>query len=94
MDNKVSPGGGIAMTAHPFSSPLQATSVSHCRCRQCGGSGMLRLDDQRYRTCLDCLGQGQVVRALGVTPAAITTADILQRRAEVVISLSASSSAR
>lgn len=55
---------------------------------------MLRLDDQRYRTCLDCLGQGQVVRALGVTPAAITTADILQRRAEVVISLSASSSAR
>jgi hypothetical protein len=29
-------------------------------CRQCGGSGMLRLGDQRYRTCLDCLGQGQI----------------------------------
>lgn len=55
---------------------------------------MLRLDDQRYRTCLDCLGQGQMVRATGVNPAAMTTADILQRRAEVVISLSASSSAR
>jgi DnaJ-class molecular chaperone len=31
-------------------------------CHHCGGSGMLRLDDQRYRTCLDCLGQGQVLR--------------------------------
>ncbi len=31
-------------------------------CHHCGGSGMLRLDDQRYRTCLDCLGQGQLLR--------------------------------
>ncbi|MCS5691230.1 hypothetical protein NZK33_04420 [Cyanobium sp. FGCU-6] len=28
-------------------------------CRRCGGSGMLRHGDQRFRTCLDCLGQGR-----------------------------------
>ncbi|MFN7678618.1 MAG: hypothetical protein ACK5QW_08515 [Cyanobacteriota bacterium] len=27
-------------------------------CRRCGGSGILRLADGRFRTCLDCLGQG------------------------------------
>ena len=41
-----------------------ADSRSHaqapCRCPQCGGSGQLRVDDQRYRTCLDCLGQGHL----------------------------------
>ena len=43
---------------------LQRTSqLRPCRCPQCGGSGILRLADQRYRTCLDCLGQGQVVPA-------------------------------
>ncbi|MFZ0407687.1 MAG: hypothetical protein WAM11_06205 [Cyanobium sp.] len=31
-------------------------------CHHCGGSGMLRLGDQRYRTCLECLGQGQLLR--------------------------------
>ena len=31
-------------------------------CHHCGGSGMLRLDDQRYRTCLECLGQGVLLR--------------------------------
>jgi hypothetical protein len=55
---------------------------------------MLRLDDRRYRTCLDCLGQGQVVRGNGINPASITAAEILQRRSGGVISLSASSSAR
>jgi hypothetical protein len=29
-------------------------------CPSCGGSGMLRLGDQRFRTCLDCLGQGDL----------------------------------
>lgn len=43
-------------------------------CLQCGGSGMLRLSDQRYRTCLECLGQGKASRLSGV----ITTADLLQ----------------
>ncbi|MFN9630034.1 MAG: hypothetical protein ACK59A_07355 [Cyanobacteriota bacterium] len=27
-------------------------------CRRCGGSGILRLADGRFRTCLDCLGLG------------------------------------
>ncbi len=31
-------------------------------CNRCGGSGMLRLGDQRYRTCLECLGQGQLLQ--------------------------------
>ncbi len=31
-------------------------------CNRCGGSGKLRLGDQRYRTCLECLGQGQLLR--------------------------------
>ena len=35
---------------------------------------MLRLSDQRYRTCLQCLGQGKVSQLSG----AITTADVLQ----------------
>jgi hypothetical protein len=35
---------------------------------------MLRLSDQRYRTCLECLGQGKVSGLL----AAITAADVLQ----------------
>ena len=29
-------------------------------CARCGGSGMLRLGDQSFRTCLDCLGQGRL----------------------------------
>ena len=43
-------------------------------CSQCGGSGVLRLTDQRYRTCLECLGQGQ----LSGLSAAITTAALFQ----------------
>ena len=31
-------------------------------CNRCGGSGMLRLGDQRYRTCLECLGKGQLLQ--------------------------------
>lgn len=30
------------------------------RCPRCGGSGVLRLSDQKFRTCLDCLGQGRL----------------------------------
>lgn len=51
--------------------PAQAPSQ---RCYQCGGSGMLRLSDQRFRTCLECLGQGKPSPISG----AITTADVLQ----------------
>jgi hypothetical protein len=28
------------------------------RCPSCGGSGVLRLSSRRFRTCLDCAGQG------------------------------------
>ena len=49
----------------------KATGAS---CHQCGGSGMLRLSDQRYRTCLECLGQGKASPLSG----AITAADVLQ----------------
>jgi DnaJ-class molecular chaperone len=71
--------------------PLQRSSnANSSRCQQCGGSGMLRLDDQRYRNCLDCLGQGKVLQAMGAT----TVAAILQGRAGLQVSLSASSSAR
>ena len=27
-------------------------------CSRCGGSGRLRINDDSFRTCLDCLGQG------------------------------------
>ena len=74
-----------------YDGPLQRSSnANSSRCQQCGGSGMLRLDDQRYRTCLDCLGQGKVLQAMGAT----TVAAILQGRAGLQVSLSASSSAR
>jgi hypothetical protein len=33
-------------------------------CRRCGGSGILRLADGRFRTCLDCLGQGTALAAI------------------------------
>ena len=29
-------------------------------CRHCGGSGMLRVSDLSYRTCMDCLGLGKL----------------------------------
>ena len=58
--------------AAPFAAPLasaqaDAGQVDHGRpCPHCGGSGTLRLADQRYRTCLDCLGRGRLV-AIGET---------------------------
>jgi len=33
-------------------------------CPHCGGSGILRMGDQQFRTCLDCLGQGQLAAAV------------------------------
>lgn len=30
-------------------------------CRHCGGSGIQRVADQRFRTCLSCLGQGRLI---------------------------------
>lgn len=37
----------------------RSLAASAGACPRCGGSGMLRLGDQRYRTCLDCLGRGR-----------------------------------
>ena len=33
-------------------------------CPHCGGSGILRMGDQQFRTCLECLGQGQLNRTV------------------------------
>jgi len=40
---------------------LQTASLQLQRtaCPHCGGSGMLRINVQSHRTCLDCLGGGQ-----------------------------------
>ena len=32
-------------------------------CRSCGGSGIQRINDKRFRTCLDCLGQGEPIKS-------------------------------
>ena len=33
-------------------------------CTSCGGSGMQRVSGERFRTCLACLGQGQITTSL------------------------------
>jgi DnaJ-class molecular chaperone len=30
------------------------------QCPHCGGGGILRMGDQQFRTCMECLGQGQL----------------------------------
>jgi DnaJ-class molecular chaperone len=65
-----------------------AGSIAEEVCNHCGGSGILRLDEQRFRTCLDCLGQGRRVRCAAAT----TTADVLQL-SRPGLSVSVSSSA-
>jgi|NOAtaT_5_FD_contig_41_3196940_length_345_multi_3_in_0_out_0_2 hypothetical protein len=48
-------------TSHsPPPSASTGSAAGGC-CPRCGGSGMLRHGDQRFRTCLDCLGQGQLL---------------------------------
>ncbi|MFM7267556.1 MAG: hypothetical protein ACKOZT_03070 [Cyanobium sp.] len=51
------------MTTLPVHAPplAPAASVEGLICPRCGGSGTLRMGDQQFRTCLDCLGQGQLV---------------------------------
>ena len=61
-----------APSIDPF--PDQASLALRQVCPSCGGSGKLRLGDQRFRTCLDCLGQGQ----LPAVAAATTVAEVLQ----------------
>ena len=61
------------MASSPAHSPPLVASQADARqvetgrpCPHCGGSGNLRLADQRYRTCLECLGRGRLV-AIGET---------------------------
>ena len=37
-------------------------------CPHCGGSGIQRVADQRFRTCQDCLGQGVILVSGSVSP--------------------------
>ena len=53
-------------------------------CRICGGSGIQRVSNHRFRTCLACLGQGELadIQPLGQAlaspkPQLHTPADVL-----------------
>jgi hypothetical protein len=46
----------------PTAAPLEAPAP--ILCPHCGGSGILRMGDQQFRTCLECLGQGQLSRTV------------------------------
>jgi hypothetical protein len=61
-----------AITAHAppagpgIASAIEEEATGHAViCRRCGGSGTLRMGDQQYRTCLDCLGQGRLSATSG-----------------------------
>jgi hypothetical protein len=66
------PAAGSASHAPPTE---PAGSPSPLTCPHCGGSGILRMGDQQFRTCLECLGQGQLPSAvqqeLHFSPAAL-----------------------
>ncbi|MAV11310.1 MAG: hypothetical protein CMN96_07705 [Synechococcus sp. MED850] len=37
-------------------------------CTVCGGSGIQRVSSQRFRTCLACLGRGELSAAVSTAP--------------------------
>ena len=39
-----------------------------CTCTVCGGSGMQRVSGDRFRTCIVCLGTGQISSAVQSAP--------------------------
>ena len=53
----------------PVELPSQGLQLKRQPCPSCGGSGMLRINVQSHRTCLDCLGGGQRL---------LTSADVLR----------------
>ena len=55
---EVTPIAALASPAAPLESPIPIV------CPHCGGSGILRMGDQQFRTCLECLGQGQLSRTV------------------------------
>lgn len=54
------PGAASRAGATTMATAPPQTNIVRC-CSHCGGSGQQRLGDQRFRTCLNCLGQGQVL---------------------------------
>jgi len=42
----------------PSPAPIKGAASGSRPCPSCGGSGVLRLTSMRFRTCLNCAGQG------------------------------------
>lgn len=59
-----SPAARPAGQAAAVAAGAAGLAVEQALCPRCGGSGTLRHGDQRYRTCLDCLGQGLLVQLI------------------------------
>lgn len=74
----------VGMTVDP--APGHANGMDPSPCPHCGGSGLLRLDSQRFRTCLSCLGKGLIVPR----GAAISTVQLPTLQAAALLSASAS----
>ena len=55
---EMAPNAVLAPSAGPLEAPTPIL------CPHCGGSGILRMGDQQFRTCLECLGQGQLNRTV------------------------------
>ena len=53
---------GITTGKRPQTESLEMTTGT-MTCRSCGGSGIQRINDKRFRTCLDCLGQGEPMKS-------------------------------
>ena len=53
---------GITTEKRPQTESLEMTTGT-MTCRSCGGSGIQRINDKRFRTCLDCLGQGEPIKS-------------------------------
>ena len=53
-------GNGNRYTASDCRVSASSGASSAAACNRCGGSGKLRLGDQRYRTCLECAARGIV----------------------------------
>ena len=53
---------GITTEKRPQTESLEMTTGT-MTCRSCGGRGIQRINDKRFRTCLDCLGQGEPIKS-------------------------------
>ena len=50
------PAQGGSLPVAPAAEPASSAAVEAV-CSRCGGSGRLRINDDSFRTCMDCLGQ-------------------------------------